>query len=81
MDFLYITCRYELSQEELERNAERLVKELRKRKANSIALIANAQYNQLLPELKKILFREGITSHIGSGTSRIAGEGQGLGCN
>src|SRR3989344_3507571 len=80
-DILYITCRYELSQEELERNAERLVKELRKRKANSIALIANAQYNQLLPELKKILFREGITSHIGSGTSRIASEGQVLGCN
>ncbi|HLC93326.1 MAG TPA: diphthamide biosynthesis enzyme Dph2 [archaeon] len=80
-DILYITCYYNLTREEIEQNAKRLLKELQKRNVNSIALIANAQYNHVLPELKQILFREGITSHIGTGTSRIATQGQVLGCN
>src|SRR3989344_1406082 len=80
-DILYITCHYNLTQEELEKNAQRLLKELQKRKISSVALIANAQYNHCLPTLKQILFREGITCHIGGGTPRIASVGQVLGCN
>ncbi len=80
-DILYITCHYNLSQEEIEKNAERLIKELEKRKINSISLVANAQYSHALPELKKILFHRGINSHIGAGSSRIATQGQVLGCN
>ncbi|MBI4210614.1 MAG: diphthamide biosynthesis enzyme Dph2 [Candidatus Diapherotrites archaeon] len=80
-NILYITCRYDLSEQEIRENANRLLKELGKRGARNIALIANAQYQHALPALKKILFENGIAAHIGAGTSRIASEGQVLGCN
>src|SRR3989344_683797 len=80
-DILYITCNYNLSKEEIEKNAKRLLKELEARKIKIISLIANVQYQHALPELKKILFQNGIDSHIGEGSRRIATQGQVLGCN
>ncbi len=80
-DIIYVPCRYELSEAELNENARRLLKELWKMKIKSIALVANAQYQPSLPEFRKILFGNGVNCFIGKGTSRIAGEGQVLGCN
>jgi 2-(3-amino-3-carboxypropyl)histidine synthase len=46
-----------------------------------VSLVANAQYGSYLPQIKKALFGHGINSFIGQGTSRLASEGQILGCN
>lgn len=80
-DILYITCGYEISQKELEENAQRLLKELKKLKITSVSLVGNAQYNSYLPKITEILFSNGIKSFTGHGTSRIASKGQVLGCN
>lgn len=80
-DIIYVPCYYELSDDELEKNISRLMKELQKRKISSVALVANAQYNRYLPQIKKNLFGKGVNSFIGTGTSRLASEGQILGCN
>ncbi len=80
-DIIYVPCYYELSEEEIGKNVARLLKELAKRKIDSISLIANVQYSKYLPQIKKLLFNNGVNSFIGEGTRRIAVEGQVLGCN
>ncbi|MCH7902479.1 diphthamide biosynthesis enzyme Dph2 [archaeon] len=80
-NILYLPLEYAMSEEELTQNVSRLLKELGKRKINSIALIANTQYKHFLPEIKRQLFEHKINSYAGEGTSRIANEGQVLGCN
>ncbi|VVB99231.1 2-(3-amino-3-carboxypropyl)histidine synthase [uncultured archaeon] len=80
-NIFYAPLRYEITDAELEKICGKLVKELQKRKMDSIALVANAQFIHALPELRKILFRSGIQSNIGKGTQRVCGEGQILGCN
>lgn len=78
---LYLTLEYKMSDAEIKENAERLLKELRKRKIESVSLVANAQYNMHISEIKEILFKNGVKCHTGKGSPRIASEGQVLGCN
>ncbi len=80
-DIIYVPCHYELTEGELQKNIGALLKELQKRKINSVSLVANAQYGNSLPQIKKALFEKGVQSFIGHGTSRLASEGQILGCN
>jgi len=77
----YVPAHYKLTEEEIGKTISRLLKELEKRKITSVSLIANIQYRDFLPEIKKRLFDQGIKTFIGEGTSRIASEGQVLGCN
>lgn len=80
-DIIYVPCHYDLTEQELRKNIGALLKELHKRKINSVSLVANAQYGKSLPQIKKALFEKGVQSFIGHGTSRLASEGQILGCN
>ncbi len=80
-NIIYIPCHYDLGEKEIEKNVSGLLKELEKRKINSVALVSNVQYSNALPGIKEKLFRHGIKSFIGKGTSRIATQGQVLGCN
>lgn len=80
-DIIYVTCRYEISQKEIEENVAKLLKELQMRKITSISLVANTQYNMHLDKIKEILHKNGVTCFTGHGTSRIASKGQVLGCN
>ncbi|PIN85459.1 MAG: diphthamide biosynthesis enzyme Dph2 [Candidatus Diapherotrites archaeon CG11_big_fil_rev_8_21_14_0_20_37_9] len=78
---LYIPCWYEMTEKELETNVSKIIAELEKRKIKAVSLVANAQYTAFLETIRKKLFDSGIKSFIGSGTSRLASEGQILGCN
>ncbi len=80
-DIFYVPCQYRISGEEMEENIARLLRELQKRKITAVSLVANAQYGTYLPQIKKSLFENGVQSFIGHGTSRLAGEGQIIGCN
>ncbi len=80
-NIVYVPLHYEISIEETEAMGKKIVKELQKNKIDSVALIANAQYLSVLPELKKILFKNEIKSFVGKGSERISYEGQILGCN
>ena len=80
-NIFYLPLQYRFTEKELEENVSRLLKELGKRKINSVALVANAQYVESLPLIRKMLFNEGVKSFEGKASSRIASEGQILGCN
>lgn len=80
-NIFYVPCEYKMSEKELQKNISKLVVELEKRKVNSVSLIANTQYKNFLPQIKKELSKHKIDSYTGEGSRRIASEGQVLGCN
>ncbi|MCR4368311.1 MAG: diphthamide biosynthesis enzyme Dph2, partial [archaeon] len=80
-DILYLPLKYKISETELDGAISKLLKELEKRKIKNVALIANAQYRDYFAEIKKRLLEKNVNSFVGLGSSRIANEGQVLGCN
>lgn len=79
MPTVYVPVFYEISEKQVQKTAEKISNELKKRKIKKIGLVGTIQYLNALPKIQAELKKRGIESKVGKGKN--VSDGQVLGCN